>query len=353
MRWWHAAIRPQLELVSLVDWDNAQSGLGFIELGGKPNDEGEMRLFGLNFDVVAHETGHAILFSVMGVPPEGPSAAFLSFHESFSDLISLISLLHLPTVAETVLRQTRGNLYALNMVSRIGEMSQTEQIRVADNVTTMDEVADVVLDPSGEWIDLDGRGRNAHAVAQPLTGAVFDVLVELFQDGLVRRRAIPADLDARGWGRTQVERQMGRLEQASRAGMAAAARDFAWALDRARDLVGLAMQDVMRGLAPEEVSFDRVASVFTQALLDRGQASLAPALHEIFALRGIRSDLAVAPPPLPAWERLSYAEKMGRVKAMAARRTAGCACGPSSGGFLRANRAIRRGHEVFRDASAG
>ena len=68
--WWHAAFLPRIELVPVVDrWSNAHSGPGFIETGMMPNETGREQLLGLNFDVIAHETGHAILFSQIGVPP--------------------------------------------------------------------------------------------------------------------------------------------------------------------------------------------------------------------------------------------------------------------------------------------
>ena len=69
--WWHADVLPQVELVPIVHWANAHSGPGFIETGQEPNRFGRLQPFCLNFDVIAHETGHAILFSQIGVPPPG------------------------------------------------------------------------------------------------------------------------------------------------------------------------------------------------------------------------------------------------------------------------------------------
>ncbi len=68
VRWWHEEEHPRLELVTLVQWDNAQSGPGFLETGLKPNRYGMEQLFCLNLDIVAHEIGHAVLFSEIGVP---------------------------------------------------------------------------------------------------------------------------------------------------------------------------------------------------------------------------------------------------------------------------------------------
>ena len=66
--WWHAPRIPRLELIPFVHWQNAHSGPGFIEMGEKPSHSGREQPFCLNFDVIAHETGHAIMFSMIGVP---------------------------------------------------------------------------------------------------------------------------------------------------------------------------------------------------------------------------------------------------------------------------------------------
>ncbi len=129
--WWHAAFLPQIELVPVVaGWSNAHSGPGFIETGMMRNETGREQLLGLNFDVIAHETGHAILFSQVGVPPPDQlSREYLAFHESFSDLIGLIAALNFRSVTRRLLTQTGGNLYVLNLVSRLGKLSDREQVR--------------------------------------------------------------------------------------------------------------------------------------------------------------------------------------------------------------------------------
>ena len=214
--WWDADAHPRLELIPIVRWPNAQSGPGFLETGLKPNRMGRPQPFCLNYDVMAHETGHSILFSQIGVPEiDQISVPFLAFHESFADLVALIGVLHFGSVQTRLLEQTGGNLYVLNLVNRIGEISDTEQIRLADNLATMDDVSGITLAADGTWIDQTGQGRNQHAVAEPLTGAVFDIFVELYQDGLVRRGLIPPSSDPRGWTRAEVAASMDRVREES------------------------------------------------------------------------------------------------------------------------------------------
>src|SRR5205823_1603059 len=112
--------------------------------------------------------------------------------------------LHFPSVMHRLLQQTDGNLYVLNLINRMGEYSDKEQVRLASNTATMADVAGLRLGPNGQWIDPLGLDRNAHALAEPLTGAIFDILVEIYQDGLVARGLISPDADARGWTRQEV-----------------------------------------------------------------------------------------------------------------------------------------------------
>ena len=51
----------------------------------------------------------------------------------------------------------------------------------------MDELQGVDLAADGTWFDPAGLGREAHDLSQVLTGAVFDVLVDVFQRMLVEQ----------------------------------------------------------------------------------------------------------------------------------------------------------------------
>ncbi len=61
----------RLEIIPWVDWNNAQSGYGYLELGRERGIDGRNHPYALNFDVIAHEVGHAILFSLFGHRPGG------------------------------------------------------------------------------------------------------------------------------------------------------------------------------------------------------------------------------------------------------------------------------------------
>ena len=90
-------------------------------------------------------------------------------------------------MVDDLLQQTRGNLYVPSAFSRLGELTETEQIRWAANTAHMDELQGVDLAADGTWVDPAGLGREAHDLSQVLTGAVFDVIVDVFQRMLVEQ----------------------------------------------------------------------------------------------------------------------------------------------------------------------
>lgn len=288
IRWRSANVYPRLELIPQVDWDNAQSGLGFLETGARRNRAGQLQPFCLNFDVVAHEIGHTVLFSEIGVPPpERLSSEFLAFHEAMADTAALVSIMHFESVLVAVLRKTHGNLYVLNMLNRFGILSETEQIRVSDNTSKMSDVKGLRLGPNGAWVDPTGRGRNAHDLAAPLTGAIFDILVDLFQDGLIAGGVIEGELDVRQWSRQRSEDELQQVSAQFQDRFAAAEPLFHDALKHARDIVGASLALLFEALEPDGLTFDKVACTFLLSLRQVNPASDLVYLAENFTWRGI------------------------------------------------------------------
>lgn len=180
---WHfASDFDRLELSILPSLANATMGWGFLEAGVVTTNEGVPRSFSLNFDVIAHELGHAIIYSEVGLPdPDRENAEYFGFHESAADLVALLASLHFDSVTDNILLQTSGNLYTINALSRFGELDDDEQIRLAANDRIMSEFAD-------GW-------RDEHEVAQPLTGAIFDIFVDIFHENLLDRNLIPPSME--------------------------------------------------------------------------------------------------------------------------------------------------------------
>ena len=195
---------------------------------------------------------------------------------------------------------THGNLYVLNLLSRIGEISKTQQIRVADNETRLRDLNGLRFDPSGIWTDETGAGRNAHDLAQPLTGAIFDILVETFQDRLAQRGLIPAGADARGWTKEAAETALEWFDRQWGTVFFRFEPDFRDAIAEARNLVGRAIALVMERLDPNHLTFSRIATLFLEASLELGQGRQITAFREIFLERDIVPEASVRSLPVRA-----------------------------------------------------
>ncbi len=181
---WHFADDfDRLELSLLPTLDNAHIGWGFLETGGTWKHGNEYRPYSLNFDVVAHEIGHALIYSVIGLPSDGQGTGeFYGFHESAADLVALLASLHFGSVIEELLESTHGNLYTFNRLSRFAELSKNGQIRMAANDRVLSDFAQ-------GW-------TSEHDLSEPLTGAMFDILVDIYHERLLVHDVItPAEED--------------------------------------------------------------------------------------------------------------------------------------------------------------
>ncbi len=250
---WHFNItHPRLEMIAHVPWDNAHFGWGFMECGEGKDDQGIERPFALNFDIIAHEAGHGMIFSIVGMPvPETLTASYRGFHESASDCVAMLSALHFDRFVDHVLRVTDGNLYVENEMNRIGELSRTRQIRKASNALKLSDVIDVATPAN------DVTGKQVHKLGQPHTGAVFDILVEFYLDRLVANGVTAMEKIA-------ALREAGRCAQFETADRTLFADAFArepeafrTALCEARDMLGLRLAEAWRRLTPHDFVFAR------------------------------------------------------------------------------------------------
>jgi hypothetical protein len=164
--------------------DSAWSGEGFIECGFA--NKKSRQPYCENIDVIAHECGHIILKRVIGRPPKGRLEFDRRAHdEAGADLVALVSILHFDSVVSTVIVQTRGKLYSRNILSQIGEYRQGSRHRTARSAFQSSTMASVAR---------ARKADNKHLYAQPFLGAAFEILVEMYEDHLVRRELIDRDL---------------------------------------------------------------------------------------------------------------------------------------------------------------
>lgn len=246
--WQSDKTSERMELTILPSLENAYSGYGFIEMGGDQST-GSLKPFSLNFDVIAHELGHAIIYSEVGVPdPENVTGEYFGFHESAADLVALISSLHFNTLVDLLLENTSGNLYRLNAVNRMAELSANKQIRIAANDTRLSDFAE-------GWI-------KEHHLSQPLTGAFFDILVDLFHEMLLDYGAISPemeDLSDQLLATTQYAPVMQALFDDA---YAAHPEKFKLALLDARDILGTYLADTWQSISRQDLNFVDIADIF-------------------------------------------------------------------------------------------
>ena len=241
---WHFANNfDRLELViqrNLVD--NAYMGFGFLEVGYHPASNGDHQSLTLNFDVVAHEVGHCIVYAMVGVPDPGTAdAEYYGFHELAADLTAMIAAMNFDSVIDNLLETTHGNLYTLNYVDRIAELSSNQQIRLAANPLSL--------------VDFIDGWRDEHALAQPLTGFMFDTLVDIFHEELVDRGLISAhaeDLSDKleDWPDYHMV-----IQPIFDVAYAAQPERFREALVAARDTLGVYLAETWRRLSPDDLGY--------------------------------------------------------------------------------------------------
>ena len=265
-------IIPQVTAVG----DTAWSGEGFLEFGFAHRDPPQP--YCENLDVVAHEVGHIILKRVIGAAPEGRLEFERRSHdEAGADLVSLVSILHFDRVIAAVLDQTRGKIFSVNILSQIGEYRLGQSGRRASRLTfhhrTMRAVARA------------RKRQDKYTYAQPLLGAAFDILVEIYEAHLVRRGLISRDLADRS------TEAAATAQPAIRRGFAARFKEnpdgFADALrDATADFARL-LARAWRKSRRTGVTFSRVASNIFAADVSLNRGRYGPIIRRAFARRRI------------------------------------------------------------------
>ena len=264
----------QLEISAMPGWPNGQAGYGYLELGELPGDDGVPHSFALNFDVIAHEVGHLLLYSVIGLPtPQGQTPEFYGFHESAADLVSLIAVAHFEALIDDLMRQTHGNLYVMNRLNRIGALTAHSQIRVASSRLQMR--------------DLAGRRVKEHVLSQPMTGALWDTWVDLFHEGLVARGLISQSVEELA-DEVEYEDDPERLIQPDfDAAYAADPAGFKRAFVQARDEMGRLLAGTWGALGPQRLDYREVMALLLEVDERLNGGRFGRIIARNFALRDI------------------------------------------------------------------
>jgi hypothetical protein len=134
-----------------------------------PSGQSERVFTCRSFDIVSHETGHAVLD---GLKPDWLDAdnppQTGGLHEAFGDLTAIFLALSQLDQCEAIIAQTKAHLHDKTFLADIAEqfglaLGASTGLRNADNDFTLSEA-----------------GNEVHAISQVFTGAVYDILADLF-----------------------------------------------------------------------------------------------------------------------------------------------------------------------------
>jgi hypothetical protein len=244
---WHFAQHyDRLEILFLRGLDNAFAGFGSVEIGSYEHEGGTHVNFGLSFDVLSHEVGHLIIYKEVGMPDTNDiHGEYFGFHESAADMVSLVTLMHFQSPMSDLLRESRGNLYTFNHLNRFAEVSEMEQLRIASNNLTL--------------FDFKDGWTYEHDLAQPLTGAMFDIWVDVFHEHLVEDGLISMELEELS-DRVENDPDYSKIIQPLFDEAFAQDPDgFATALADSRDFMGLALAGTWTRLSSAHLDYADVA----------------------------------------------------------------------------------------------
>jgi hypothetical protein len=171
------------------------------------------------------------------------------------------------------LEQTHGNLNRENRLARFSEFAPHRQLRRANNRRTMAEFA--------------YQYKDEHALSQPLTGAIFDILSDIFHENLVEHGLISREVENLAdiaehdsAADLTVQRVFDRAFASDTVG-------FRDSLKAARDTVGKYLAETLWGLGADFLDYGDVARAFlaTDKVLNQGRYS--SIIRRNFAQRGI------------------------------------------------------------------
>ncbi|MGI9515298.1 MAG: hypothetical protein ACR2OL_20550 [Anderseniella sp.] len=241
----------RLEILFLRGLDNAFAGYGSIEIGSYALDSGDLVEFGLSFDILSHEFGHLIIYNEIGLPgTRDVNGEYFGFHESAADMVALISLMHFDSAVSGLLKASRGNLYSYNRLNRFGEVSDFGQIRSASNMVTLFDFAD-------GWV-------YEHDLSQVMTGALFDIWVDIFHETLLEDRLISAEVEDLSDRLEEDPDYQVVIQPLFDDAYAQNPKGFADALISSRDYMGFALASIWKRLSIETLDYADVFETFME-----------------------------------------------------------------------------------------
>jgi len=152
-------------------YDKHSKSLQFYYFGDQQNPSYTC----LSHDIIAHETGHAILDGVRPLYNQLSSVQTLAFHEFIADLTAILMALHNNDIRRFVANTAQG-LHGANVMADLAkefgqEVTGRDYLRTAFNDLKMSDVKDSLI---------------PHTISQVLTGAMWEILVAIADKHLAK-----------------------------------------------------------------------------------------------------------------------------------------------------------------------
>lgn len=158
---------PRAGVTANAFYSRNQKALKFFHF--TPSNSAEQVFTCRSFDIVAHECGHAILDGLKPgwLTSTNPQAGGL--HEAIGDLTALFLACSQLDQVEAAIALTKANLHKRNFLAALAEqfgsaLGMPQGLRNADNDLKLSQV-----------------GNEVHAISQVFTGAVYDILADIFE----------------------------------------------------------------------------------------------------------------------------------------------------------------------------
>jgi quinol monooxygenase YgiN len=157
-------------------------------LGGEPI--GPMVFTCLSYDIIAHETTHALLDGMYRRYIDATNPDVLAFHEAFADIVALFQHFTHPDVVRVAIDETRGDLEADTPLGKLamqfGEATGRRGALRSAIVQRNDDDIWTRIKPNAELLQTKAYQASAHLRGSILVVAVFDAFLQIY-----KRRARP------------------------------------------------------------------------------------------------------------------------------------------------------------------
>jgi subtilisin family serine protease len=146
------------------------------------NAPGTLVFGALSYDIVAHETTHALLDGIHRRYSEQTNPDMLAFHEAFADIVALFQHFTVPEALRDQIARTRGELSQENLLSQLAfQFGQAMKGRGA--------LRDALggYDDKGEWVPKKPTGTEYASASEPhergsvLVASVFDAFLRIYK----------------------------------------------------------------------------------------------------------------------------------------------------------------------------